>query len=200
MAQTSPAAPRLPKADASLSIGWLHAEVSALSHGEDNWAGQRATLAGQAGIYWTEHLKTEFIAERSSSQKVWEGENVILAQGRTAWRSSQHEIQDTRFTVGQFYQFGHNAWAHASIGGGLSITLRDIATEVSPLYIYDGRGQLILEPAETRRGDDTRTNAFVAAAVKSYVSPRMFVRTDVQADFRTSLDAVVLRVGFGVDF
>jgi hypothetical protein len=193
-------APRLPRGDASLSLGWLHAEVSALSHGQDNWAGSRVTLAGQAGFYWTEHLKTEVIAERSSRQDVWEGENIFLLDGRTAWRNGQHDIQDTRLSVGQFYQFGHNAWAHVSIGAGVSVTRRDVASEVFPLIVYDRTGQQALEPGYTRTSQDTRTNAFAAAALKAYVTPRVFFRSDVQADFRSSLNLVTVRAGMGVDF
>ncbi len=198
-AQTPPA-PKLPHADASLSVGWLNAEVSALSHGMDNWANRRATLTGQAGVYWTDHLKTEVAAERSTRQNVLEGDMVVLSDGRTAWQSRSHDTQDTRLSIGQFYQFGHNAWAHASIGAGISMTWRDVQTSVSPLYVYDNRGQQIVRPGESHRSDDLRTNAFAAAAVKAYVTPRLFVRTDGQLDFRGSLDAVVLRVGFGVDF
>ncbi len=199
-AQNARPAPHLPRADASASLGWLHAEVSAVSHGRDNWAGRRATLAGQAGFYWTEHLKTEVVAERSTHQDVWESSSVFLPDGRTAWRNSRNNIQDTRFSMGQFYQFGHNAWAHVSIGGGVSITTRDISSEVSPLMVYDRTGQQTLEPGDSRVGTDTRTNAFAAAALKAYVAPRVFVRSEVQADFRGSLDAIVARVGLGVDF
>lgn len=201
VAQTPPtSSPRLPRADASVSLGWLNAEVSAVSHAKNNWANRRATVGGQAGVYWTEHVKTEFVVERSNSQQVWEASSVFLPDARSAWRNGQHQIQDTRFSVGQFYQFGHNAWAHASIGGGLSVTRRAITSELSPLVIYDGRSQVVLEPGTTRSAEDVRTNAFLGVAVKSYVTPRLFVRSEAQADFRTSLDAVVLRIGFGVDF
>lgn len=206
-AQTPPS-PRLPRGDVSLTLGWLHSNVSALTSGDDvlalsydeDWASRRATLTGQVGFYWTEHVKTEFTAERSSSQEVWQGESILLGGGRQTWRNIQHDIQDTRFSVGQFYQFGHNAWAHALLGGGVSVTARDIATEISPVFIYDSRETVLVQPGETRRSDDVRTNAFVAAAVKGYVTPRWFIRGDTQVDFRSKVDAVVLRIGFGVDF
>lgn len=198
-AQTAASAPQMPRGDASVSMAWLISEVSALSHGIDNWV-SRATIAGQGGIYWTEHVKTEVMVERSNRQEVYEGEQVFLPEGRSAWRNNQHTIHDTRLSVGQFYQFGHNAWAHASIGGGVSVAWRDIATEVSPLVIYDGRGTVIVQPGEHLTSNDVRTNAFVATGVKAYVTPHLFVRTDAQADFRRDLDNVVFRVGFGVDF
>ncbi len=198
-AQT-PDVPRPPRADASVSMGWLHSEVSALSEGEDNWASARVTLTGQAGFYWTEHLKTEFVAERSSREQIWTGQNVFLPDGRIAWRSTQHDIQDTRVSVGQYYQFGHNAWAHVSLGAGVSVTRRDVESEKSPLFVSDRSGQQTLEPGSTATFTDTRTNAFAGVVLKAYVTPRAFFRTDLQADFRSSIDNVIVRAGFGVDF
>lgn len=198
-AQTSDP-PRPPRADASVSMGWLHSEVSALTGGEDNWASERVTLTGQAGFYWTEHLKTEVVAERSSREQIWTGRNVFLPDGRVAWRSSQHDIQDTRVSVGQYYQFGHNTWAHVSLGAGVSVTRRDIESETSPLYVSDRSGQQSLEPGFTAALTDTRTNAFAGLVLKAYVTPRAFFRTDLQADFRSSIDNVIVRAGFGVDF
>ena len=126
---------KLPRGDASVSLGWLNSDVSALSRSGDDWASGRITLAAQAGFYWTEHLKTEVVAERSTHEEIYEGENVFLSGGRTAWRNTRHDVADTRLSVGQFYQFGRNAWAHVALGGGLSVTWRDIDSETSPVIL-----------------------------------------------------------------
>lgn len=192
--------PRLPRADASLSVGWLHAEVFELTGTRDNWANQRATLAGQAGLYWTEHLKTEVTVERSTTETVWEGIEVPLPDGPRAWRHAEHAIQDTRITVGQFYQFGHNAWAHVALGGGVVVSGRRRTSTISPLIVWDRTGERLLANGSTESDRTTDARAFAAFVSKAYVTPRVFVRSDIQADFRTTLDAFVLRVGMGVDF
>ncbi len=192
--------PGASRGDASVSLGWLHSDVSALSRGEDTWASGRLTLAGQAGFYWTGHLKTEVVAERSDHEDVFIGESILLPAGRTAWRSTQHDIQDTRLSIGQFYQFGRNTWAHVSVGAGVSVTWRDITSETSPLIAYDRSGQQQLEPGSTRTSADTQTNAFAALALKAYLTPRAFFRSDLQTDFRSSIDNLAVRVGFGMDF
>lgn len=192
--------PRLPHADAAVSLGWLHADMAALSASRDDWASRRVTLGGQAGYYWTEHLKTEISAERSNVQDLWGSEQVFLPDGQLAFRYSEHHVQDTRVSIGQFYQFGHNAWTHTLVGGGISLTRRHVDSNVSPLQRHDRTGTETLEPGLARSSADSRVNAFAAAALKAYVTPRVFVRSELQADFRANLEAVVLRVGVGVDF
>jgi len=191
----------LPRADVSATVGWLHANVSNLSETYDAWANRRATLNGEAGVYWTEHWKTEFAAERSNTQDRWHSTTVPLPEGGETFRVSEHHIQDTRLSIGQFYQFGHNAWAHVLLGGGISVTRRYTLTDIRPLQRYDrSGGVVIIDPGRTESSSDTRASPFASAATKAYLTTRVFVRADAQADFRSSLEAVVLRIGLGVDF
>jgi hypothetical protein len=192
--------PRLPRADASVTLGWLHADVSDVSEPYDRWANLRATLNGQAGVYWDEHWKTELAAERSNGEDRWQSAPVVLPGGAFVVRVSEHHIQDSRFSVGQFYQFGHNAWTHVLLGGGISLTLRQTLSDVQPLERYDRTGRIVVEPGWTESTNRVQASPFAAAAVKAYVTPRVFVRTDIHADFRAEIQAVILRVGFGVDF
>lgn len=193
--------PRLPRADLTVSAGWLHSHLSDRQENiYDDWANRRATLTGQVGVYWTEHWKTELAVERSNTQRRWQTAPVDLPGGAYGYRSSDSRIQDTRVSLGQFHQFGHNAWAHALLGGGVSITRRHTTEEVEPLMRYDRNVVVVLEPGYSRSFDRTGANAFVAAAVKAYMTPQVFFRSDVVADFRSRMEAVVMRVGFGVDF
>jgi hypothetical protein len=192
--------PRLPRADLSVSAGWLHSNVSDLGNPYDGWANRRATLNGQSGFYWTEHWKTEVSAERSNAEDRWQSSPIELQGGALAYRASEQRIQDTRLSIGQFYQFGHNAWAHVLLGGGLNVTERQILNTVQPLSRYDRNAVVVIEPGYSTSTSDTFVDPFVAFAVKAYVTPRVFMRSDVQADFRSELQAVVLRIGFGVDF
>lgn len=192
--------PRLPRADASVSVGWLNANVSALTGTSDDWANRRATIVGQAGVYWTEHIKTEVMVEHSSSQQVWDSEDVRLPDGRIAFRYAHNDVTDTRVSIGQYYQFGHNAWTHVLVGGGLNLTRRGVNSDISPLVLNERNGSLTLEPGHSRLSSETGAAAFAAAAAKAYMTPRVFVRSEVQADVRRGIEAVVLRAGIGVDF
>jgi hypothetical protein len=131
---------------------------------------------------------------------VWDSEDVRLPGDQTVFRSAEHRIQDTRVSIGQFYQFGHNAWAHGLLGGGVCLTRRGVTSEFSPLVRYDRNGPITLEPGYRASSSETRATPFAAAVAKAYVTPRVFVRSEVQADFRGGVEAVVLRAGVGVDF
>lgn len=194
------ATPHLPRADVSLSVGWLHAQIFEMSNTRDDWASQRATLGAQAGLYWTEHIKTEITVERSTTQTMWEGVDVSLTGGVRAWRSAEHAVQDTRVSIGQFYQFGHNAWAHVALGAGVAVTGRSRSSDFSPLVFFDRAGERTLESGYSESVRSTETRAFAAVVSKAYVTPRVFIRAELQTDFESSLDAVVMRVGVGVDF
>lgn len=191
--------PRLPRGDASLTVGWLHSDVSNLGNEYDAWASRRVTLNGQAGMYWTEHWKTELAAERSNRQNRWHSTSVQRPGGEL-YRVTEDRIQDTRVSIGQFYQFGHNAWSHVLLGCGISVTRRHTISDVQPLTQYDRFGRVVVESGSTGSSTEVRAAPFAAAAVKGYLTPRAFVRADVQGDFRAELEALVLRIGFGFDF
>jgi hypothetical protein len=191
---------RLPRADASASVGWLNADVSNLSERYDRWASRRATLAGHIGVYWTEHWKTEATIERSNTQDRWQSFPVYLPSGEMLYGASVHRFQDTRASLGQFYQFGHNAWTHVLLGGGIGVIHRQTTSEFEPLTRYDRVGPIVVQPGSTSSSASTWTGPFAAAAVKAYVTPRVFVRSDAQADFSSHLEALTFRVGVGVDF
>jgi hypothetical protein len=174
--------------------------VGELDHPYDNWASRRATLNGQAGFYWTEHWKLEMSAEQSSTQRRWQTVTTRLPDGATAYRGAEHNIQDTRVSIGQFYQFGHNAWVHVLAGAGVAITRRLTESRIEPLARYERTSIVIVEPGYSGRSNDASVNPFGALAVKAYVNPRVFVRSDLQADFKSDLQALVVRIGVGVDF
>ena len=192
--------PRLPRGDASITVGWLHSDVSNLGNEYDVWASRRATLQGQAGIYWTEHWKTEISAERSNTQDRYHSNRVQRPGEDVLYRATNDRIQDTRVSIGQFYQFGRNAWSHVLLGCGISLTRRHTISEVQPLMRYEWGGAVLVEPGSTGSSTEVRAAPFATAAIKGYLTPRAFVRADVQADFRAELETLVLRIGFGVDF
>lgn len=193
--------PRLPKADVALTAGWLNSKVSAFTGSEHNWTHAQATFGVQGGYYWTEHLKTEAVAERSTTATAWSYEQAKLPTGQWVFSGALHDISYTRAAVGQFYQFGHNAWVHVALGGGVSVVARRVFSRYQPVAYYDGSTQhLVAPPTPDAETTETLVRPFMAAALKAYLTQRVFFRSDVQADFRSTLDQVAIRAGLGVDF
>lgn len=193
--------PRLARADVAFTVGWLNSDVSAFTSSEHNWTHAQATFGVHGGYYWTEHLKTEAIVERSTTATAWSYEQVQLPPGQWVFSGALHDIRYTRASVGQFYQFGHNAWVHVALGGGVSIVARRVFSRYQPLAYYDGSAQhLLAPPTPDGEATDTLVRPFMAAALKAYLTQRVFFRSDVQADFRATLDHLAIRAGFGVDF
>jgi hypothetical protein len=199
------ARPQMPRADVAGTVGWLH---SALDGGngvpdglpDDDWSHRRGTIGATAGVYWTEHLKTEVMAETSNGTTLWSAEPFIVG-GQLLYRSAEHTIRDTRVSIGQFYQFGHNRWVHPSVGAGVTIRHRTLTSIYYPAVFYDGRQPIHVADYERPQAEATvEPAAFAAVALKAYVTRRAFFRTDTQVDFRDGVRDVNARIGFGVDF
>jgi hypothetical protein len=203
-AQVAPPAVELPRADLAATVGWLHSaiDLGATAFPYDDWVHDRGTIGATAGVYWTEHLKTEVAVETSNGTSRWTTVPIAMG-GRIAYRSVEHTIRDTRFSIGQYYQFGHNQWVHPSVGGGITIRRRARSTLSDPLIFYGGSGREPEHTIDVEPFDSSTTiepAAFVAVSLKAYLTRRAFFRTDTELDFRDGLSDANARVGFGVDF
>jgi hypothetical protein len=205
-AQGTPPGFRPPRGDVALTVGWLHTDVSDLlaevpGLRDDDWTHDQATIGASLGWYWTENLKTEFGVETSSTTRIWDTQQIIV--GRDAvYRSVEHSLRDTRVSLGQYFQFGHNQWVHPSIGAGVTVRWRDRVSEYAPAVIFRGTpGDP--EPVRAPARDTARTTevgGFVALAMKAYLTPRAFFRADTQLDLRGGIEQVIARAGLGIDF
>jgi hypothetical protein len=197
---------RPPRGDLAVTVGWLHGEVSGVSEHvpglrEEDWTHDQATIGASAGWYWTENAKTELSIETSSTTRVWDSE-PILAGDNFGYRSVEHTQRHTSVSIGQYYQFGHNQWVHPSIGAGLVVRRRERTSEYAPGVIFPGpvRDPVVVVPPDRLSGTVTEGAAFVALAMKAYITPRAFFRADTQVDIRRGIDQVTARAGLGIDF
>jgi hypothetical protein len=189
------------RADVGGTLSWLAVEKDfGEPYGGNDW--HSSLFAGAAaGWYWTDHLKTEvdfgagtdartaYFRPLSSEDRV----HGALVESRFAQRT---------LGVSQQYQFFRNAWFHPHVAAGAHITWATTVDEFQPVPIYDGSlPPRTIEPARREeRKTDVAVRPFLATGFKAYMTGRGFIRGDVRVAFRSGIDELQLRVGFGVDF
>jgi hypothetical protein len=191
----------LQQADLSGLVGWLNASTSELSS-YDNWYNRSAYGSAIFGWYWTDHIKTELEVAISSPAEVYAARAVDI-DGERRLANSEHRFSTRRVTAGQQYQFFRNAWAHPHVGAGVDLTWERHEERVDPVFVYDpvSRTSRALQDARTLGPNtDLQVRPFGEVGAKLYITPRAFFRTDLRMTFRTGIDEVVMRLGFGVDF
>jgi hypothetical protein len=196
-----------PRGDAAGYFGWFSANKSELN-GYDDWYKRVWHGSLSAGYYWTEHLKTEVDFGGTTRGEIYElpipaGPPTFVTQGPV-----DHEFSTRRLTLGQHYQFFHNAFFHPAVGGGIALTWETTERTLPPVFARDAAvpGGPIptvrqIAPARTE-GPDTRlrTMGFGAAGFKAYLAQRAFFRSDLHVMFTDRVEDVTIRFGFGVDF
>ena len=195
--------PSPPRGDVAGTVGWLHVPFAspADSLWDERWT-HHATATVTAGLYWTDHWKTELSASVSNRADAWTTE-LLQFGSDTTYRSATHRIRYSEVSIAQLYQFGRNDWVHPAIGAGVLVQRRTGESEYSPIVIprAPGGGPALIDPGGLKElTPRTMAAPFVAAALKAYVTPSAFFRADVQVAFREDVDAVVLHAGFGIDF
>jgi hypothetical protein len=196
----------LPRGDAAAYFGWFGANKSELD-GYDDWYKRVWHGSLSAGYYWTENLKTELDFGGTTRGEIYEirpidpGTSVNVGP-------IDHEFWTRRLTLGQHYQFFHNALFHPALGGGVALTWETSERTFPPVFVRDppsagGQIPTIREVIPERtEGPDThlRTMAFAAGGFKAYFAPRAFFRSDLRVMFTDRVEDVTLRFGFGMDF
>jgi hypothetical protein len=192
-AQRPPGAPR---ADVAAAAGWFGDRREVTRGFGDAWNGRRH-LSAVAGVYWSPHLKTEVELARTGLGEQWVTD--VVSQPVPIYLSEERRIRSTRVAVGQFWQFGRNAWVHPLIGGGLELDRETVTRDLQPWFGRPGEpsrpGELL--PAETA----LRVKGFVSGGAKFYVAETGFIRTDLRVAAGGGGSRQVLwRVGAGLDF
>jgi hypothetical protein len=201
-AQSAPPA----RADVTATIGWLGLDTGQRQFGDDEWDG---TFVGalSAGWYWTDHLKTEVEAGAVSEAEGF-GSVSTRTEGQFSTRYRRSTVQRNAIGISQQYQFGRNAWFHPHVAAGVSIAFDTRLDHYDPTYGFDpvSRTSSIIEPGRTEGPMRTTTvRPFLAGGFKAYVTPRVFVRSDVRAGVGTrgvarGIDELLARIGMGIDF
>jgi hypothetical protein len=187
------------RVDAAVSIGGFGA-----SHPEsayyDRWA---HSVLGEvsAGIYWTDHLKSEieFAWTREGRSS---GIEILpeTAPPRTIYFLHRYKTQ--LVSIGQSYQFGRNAFFHPFVTAGVSVDRErhTIDRPAQAAYVSGPPPRQLPVPALLRTETRIATRPFTAVGFKAYLSQRAFFRMDLKVALKPTVEHVVWKVGVGVDF
>jgi hypothetical protein len=197
----SPPAPVM-RGDAHVALGWqnLHDQQPGNELNSNRWLND--ILYGGAGLgwYWTDHWKTQAEFGAGTHGESYRYRQFVI-DGNQAYESSRIRTQQASVSVGQQYQFFRNQWFHPHVGGGLDLARRSIVTEYQPIPVYDSALKTYrTTPAHTGFGHDVVARPFAETGFKAYMSRRAFFTSDARLLFRSGVDEVLFRFGFGFDF
>jgi hypothetical protein len=200
--QAQPPVPPATRADVHVVVGWqnLHKEQPQQSY--NDWMNGIFYAGAGAGWYWTDHLKTQidFGAGTEGQQYRYE---QIGANGANGYRSSRVTVSQQSLAIGQQFQFFRNAWFHPHVGAGVDLARETTTTEFEATTLYDPVTRVYRQIVPRYvEGPDSRFVArpFVETGFKAYMTRRAFFTTDARVKFRSNVDDVLFRFGFGVDF
>jgi hypothetical protein len=197
----SAGAQTLQRADLAGLAGWLNTDKSEITS-YNNWSNRTAYGGVVFGWYWTDHAKTELEVGVSSQADMYVPGTIDI-DGQRGYTNSEHRFSTRRFTAGQQYQFLRNAWAHPHVAAGVDLTWERQETQLDSVYYYDPvlRISRVIQDRRTiGPSTDLQVRPFAEIGAKLYVTQRGFFRTDLRMTFRSGIDEVVMRFGFGVDF
>lgn len=187
--------PALPRADVQAAVGWqnLRSDPAGTSN---NWVNSIAFADAAAGWYWTEHLRTQVDVGIGSTGKTYR--TVEISSGsRPVYRFVRTDVRPATFAISQQYQFFHNAIFHPHVGGGVLVRSERLHDD----YVdYDFVTPGTPDPGHTEDRTRTRVAALADVGFKAYMSERAFFSSDARFTIRKSVDGVLFRFGFGIDF
>lgn len=195
-AQTVPPARTYPRVAAVSSLGWYSAMEDA-ARGYESWYNSNLSRSFGAGFHWTEHLITAVEAGWTGEGELYGSVPSPSSSGRVEG-FARHTYRGRQLALGQRYQFGHNAWFHPDVAAGALVEWVERGGETFPFY--DNRGRIIEPGGPIAPTTERRVSAFVSGGLKTYVSERAFIRSDLRLGLTRELRHVLLNVGFGIDF
>lgn len=190
-----------PRGDAVGIAAWQLADTGDTGpYANTRWDGAFFGGAG-AGVYWTEHHKTELDFGASTSTSGFHARQIVV-DGHPALESWTLRFSRRTLGISQHYQFFRNAWFHPHVAAGVNVTWERRVEDYQPLTIYEPNRppRFVRGPRSEGPRTETTLRPFVATGFKAYVSERAFFRTDMRIAFRGAPDESHVRVGFGVDF
>jgi opacity protein-like surface antigen len=198
-------APAQPHADVHAVVGWQNLR-SAKSEGTferyDDWANGILYGGAGAGWYWNENLKTQVDVGGGTEGRHHQYRLVTIG-GLSSSEASTTAIQKTSVAISQQYQFFRNQWFHPHVGAGLDVARETRTTDYTPVYVYDPVTRISRQVTTFRtEGPVHRTEVrpFGQVGFKAYMTRRAFFTADTRLMFRSGIDEVLFRLGFGVDF
>jgi hypothetical protein len=190
-----------PRGDAAGFIAWQIADQGSRDpFNRDDWD---SSLFGGlcAGVYWTQHLKTEVDAGASTTSDSYRSRQVLIGNVVT-FQTSQLESSRRTIGVSQQYQFYENAWFHPHVAAGANLTWERRTEYFSPPYVFDPATGRTLPGTGRVDGPSTTLTVrpFAAAGFKAYMTPRWFFRADTRFAFKRGFEESQVRAGVGRDW
>jgi hypothetical protein len=192
----------LRRADAHVVLGWQNLHKEQPQDHYNDWLNGIFYAGAGAGWLWNDHLRTQVdfgagtSAEQYRFRQYNEGTNQV-------YETSRVSVQQQSVAIAQQYQFFRNRWFHPRVAGGVEIARETTRTEYQPTSIYDTvtRTSRIIMPAHDE-GPDHHLIArpFGEVGFKAYTTRNTFFTGDMRLMFRSGIDEVLFRAGFGIDF
>ena len=126
-----------------------------------------------------------------------------FANGADLTQFSRLEVRETSLAIGQQYQFFRNQWFHPRLGVGVDLARETTTEQYQPVFVFDNAARTSREITPARiEAPEHRFIArpFVETGLKAYMTRRTFFTADTRLMFRSGIDEVLFRLGFGVDF
>lgn len=202
-AQEPPRAP-LVRADVHAVAGWqnLRKEQQQQQHYSNDWLNGIFYGGAGAGWYWTDNLKTQVDVGGGTRANQYRYQYTTSGAQSTS-TSSRLRVQQQNVAVSQQYQFFRNQWFHPHVGAGVDLARETSTEEYQATVVFDSNNRTSREITPRRvEGPEHRLLArpFVEAGFKAYMTRRAFFTGDSRVMVRGSVDEVLFRFGFGVDF
>lgn len=180
-----------PRWDLGASIGSLNVTNTEIASSWATWH-QKAEFRVDGGYYWTTHLKTDVSVSTSNQWEDYETVRFNVAGIPNAYAYDEITRQFISVSPAATWQFRENQFMHPYVSGGVRIGL---------LQEHQVRqGSYTVTPVDERR-TDVVARPFLAGGFKSYVSRRVFARTEGRLAFaQDGIRQVSVVAGIGVDF
>jgi hypothetical protein len=153
---------------------------------------------------WTDHWRTELTFGRLNPVTGYAELTTPVSPMATTYRDDAWTVRRTTLALTAVYQFGHNAWVHPYVAGGVTVSeeawsgREDRQTYTSTPQNFNVRLADVsaVLPASTH----TVVRPVAVLGLKVYLARRVYARAEVHLLGASTADLVVLRAGVGFDF
>lgn len=202
-AQQPPAAP-LTRADVDFVFGWQNLEQiqPSGSLSRDNWINEIFCGGAGAGVYWTDHVKTQ-VDVGVSTHGVQHRYGPTVIDGQSTTTSSRLDVRRQSLAVSQQYQFFRNQWIHPHVAAGVEIARETTTVAYDPIYVFDTTSRVSKQAVLAHTDGPTHrliARPFAEAGFKAYMTRRAFFTGEMRVGVWHGLDDLLFRGGFGIDF
>jgi hypothetical protein len=158
-----------------------------------------------AGLYWTDHLKSEVEVARTGTAELYGFEYLGLPEAPGFGVPVERRFDSVKVSAAQLVQFGRNARFHPFIGAGIDVDRERAVYERrgQNQLIYGAGGRVeraISVPPQSTSRTTTHVRGFGTGGFKGYFSERGFFRTELKVQVGSRLEQVMWKMGLGVDF